>query len=185
VDHDASFMTAAFSSKACEIMFTKPVTQFVAFVLASIGLIITIVAYIPEFNNGIVLLAGAAAALVNLSVMILAASFHFLSLKYTRRMLYAVSFVGAVARLPTFILANHDPCFSDAQCWVPNRLISSLWLVCGALTISFYQKHLIHILLMGGTITFAAFGLIGTDAVYAAPSPPPPLCAFVTLFQVQ
>lgn len=165
VDHDASFLTAAFSSKACEIMFTKPVTQFLAFVLASIGLIITIVAYIPEFNNGIILLAGAAAAFVNLSIMVLAASFYFLSLKYTRRMLYAVSFVGAVARLPTFILANRDPCFSDAQCWVPNRLISSVWLVCAAFTISFYQKNLVHILLMGGTITFAAFGLIGTDAV--------------------
>jgi hypothetical protein len=170
VDHDASFMTAAFSSKACEIMFTKPATQFIVFPLASIGLIITIVAYIPEFNNGIVLLAGAASAFVNLSMMVLAASFYFLSLKYTRRMLYAVSFIGVLARLPTFIFANHDPCFSDAQCWVPNRMISSLWLVSGSLTLSFYQKHLVHILLMGGTITFAAFGLIGTDAVYASPS---------------
>jgi energy-converting hydrogenase Eha subunit C len=90
VDHDASFMTAAFSSRACEIMFTKPATQLICFVLASIGFIVTIVAYIPDLNNRINLLAGAAAFFVNLSIMVLSLSFYFFSIKYTRRMLYVI-----------------------------------------------------------------------------------------------
>ena len=79
--------------------------------------------------------------------------------------MYAVAVIGAVSRLPTMILANYDPCFADYGCWVPNRLISTAWLVFAAFAVSRYQKALVH-LLLGGFLTFAGFGFVGNESVF-------------------
>ncbi len=168
VDHDASFMTAAFSSRAGDIMLTKPLTQILLFIAGSLLLAAVIYNDIPDFESrdDILISSDLAAITANLALITLALSYRFLPIKYARKSKYVVALFMFVSRIPVFVLAKKDPCFSDFQCWIPQRLISTIWIWSCAFFVAFYQQHVVAGLFGGGILVFFSLGVMGEYSIF-------------------
>ena len=183
VDHDASFMTAAFSSRAGDIMLTKPLTQICLFIWGSLLLAAVIYNDIPDFEsrNDILISSDLAAITANLALITLALSYRFLPIKYARKSKYVVALFMFASRIPVFVLAKKDPCFSDFQCWIPLRLLSTIWIWSCAFFVAFYQQHVVAGLFGGGILVFFSLGVMGQYSIFTGNTFDGAFCLMVSL----
>jgi hypothetical protein len=168
VDHDASFMTAAFSSRACDIMFAKPTVQVVFLIFGVSILAFLIYADMDNFKSGNpVKIASDLAAIVSACSLIgISLSYRFLEIKYARKSQYVVSFLLIACRIPSLYFASIDPCFNDIQCVIPQRIMSTIWIWSWAICLSIHQRYLVQAALLVGTLVCFAYAFTGEFAFY-------------------
>jgi len=170
VDREASFMTASFSSRAGDIMLTKSLTQIGFFMSGVLFLAAVIYFDIPDFESRdeIKISSDLAAIVANCALISLALSYHFLPIKYARKSVYFVALFMFASRVPVFVLAKKDPCFSDVQCWIPQRVMSTIWIWSCAFFIAFRQQYVMPTIFVGGGFVFCSFGVMGDYSVFTS-----------------
>jgi len=168
VDREASFMTAAFSTRACDIMFAKSLTQIGFFIAGVLFLAAVIYFDLPDFESRdeIKVSSDLAAIVANCALITVALSYRFLPIKYARKSMYVVALFMFASRVPVFVLAKKDPCFSDAQCWIPQRAMSTIWIWSCAVFGAFHQRYLMQSLILGGVFVFFSFGVMGEYSIF-------------------
>ena len=169
VDHDASFMTASFSSRACDIMFAKPTVQVIFFFFGVVVLAYLIYVDMDDFRSGdsIRIASDLAAIVANICLIAVSLSYRFLEIKYARKSMYFVSFFMIACRVPNLVFIPIDPCFKDIQCLIPQRIMSTLWLWTCAICLTFAQRYVLEALFLVGVFLFFSYAFIGEYAVYA------------------
>jgi hypothetical protein len=138
---------------------------------------------IPDFQSGneVLISSDLAAIVACLALITVALSYRFLPNNYARKSMYVVSFFMFASRVPVFVLANKDICFSDVQCWIPQRLMSTLWIWSCAFFGAFYQRYLMQALILGGVFVFFSFGVMGEYSAFAGKSYVGAGCLMVSL----
>jgi hypothetical protein len=168
VDHDASFMTASFSSRACDIMFAKPTVQVIFFFFGVVLLAYLLYVDMEDFRSGdpIRIAATLAGLVACLSLTTVALAYRFLEIKYARKSMYVVFFFMIACRVPSLVFAPMDPCFKDIQCLIPQRVMSTLWIWGCAIACVFFQSYLLQTLCFFGVFVFLSYAVMGEYAFY-------------------
>jgi hypothetical protein len=168
VDHDASFMTASFSSRACDIMFAKPTVQVIFFSFGVVLFAYLLFVNMVDFVAGdLVRIAANLAGLVAcLSLITVALSYRFLEIKFARKSMNVVCFFMIACRIPSLILATMDPCFKDIQCLIPQRVMSTIWIWSCAIALCFFQSYLLEVMILFGVFVFFSYAVMGEYAFY-------------------